>query len=172
MSDDRNMLFINWADNVLQRILQEMVTQEIDPFNPDYSGDEKLRRSINYKIHNASGGNIEKITFLYEYYALFVEYGLGRGESYDRSKLNAPFKSGTKYAYKKPGIRAPKPFLFSLMNQRVFSLQKLTEHVLTENITAVIVQSLSAKEEKSQQSLLSAKNKFWKRYAKLKGRDY
>lgn len=170
MADDKNKMLINWADNVLKRIFKEMETQEINPFNQDYYNEEsRLKRSIDFKIHNASGGDIEKITFLYEYYALFVEYGIGRGESYDKSKLIDPFRSGTKYAKKQPGIRSPKPFFFSIINQRTFSLQKLAENVLSENITAIISNELSLP-EKSKDRISRSRYKLWERYAIAKGR--
>lgn len=170
MAEDKERMLSDWAANVLKRIFKEMAVQEVNPFNPDYYDEEsRLRQSIDYKFVNASGGDVEKIVFLYEYYALFVEYGIGRGEPYDKSKLTNSFHSGTKYAKKQPSIRPPKPFFFSIINQRTFSLQKLVENVLSENITAIISNQLSLP-EKSKDRISRSRNKLWERYAIAKGR--
>lgn len=154
MNNEKNNILYSWALNLVKRIHQEMAVQEISPFNPYYMGKGILKTSIDFdrKVFNAARGDVKKITFFYEYYALFVEYGLGNGEAYDKSKMDHSFKSGTKYAYSKPGWRAPKPFLFHLVDQRVYSLARLIEHTLSENMTTFISNSLVAPEKKRRKS--------------------
>lgn len=170
MAESKIEILELWAFNLLKRILKEMGTQQISPNNPDYKGTGQLQRSIDFKIYNAAGGDVEKITFFYEYYALFVEIGVQKGQSYDQGKLSKPFYSGSKYAEKKPNRRPPKPFLSVLINQRTFALQQITDRVLTENITAVVMSNLSYKEKKERSQV--AKNNFWNKYLKAKGRGY
>lgn len=172
MAESKNEMLEIWALNVLDRILKEMKVQKISPYNPDYEGSGKLAESINIDktVFNAAGGDIEKITFFYEYYALFVETGTMKGQPYSREKLNKPYKEGTKYAKDKKGIRAPKPFLFALLNQRVFSLQKIAERVISENITAAIVSTISSKERNKTDN--KSREGFFRKYAKMKGRDF
>lgn len=175
MEESKFDILRSWADNLIKRIQAEMKVQEIAPFNPYYKGENRLYESfdydlddLNHKIHNAAGGDIEKIIFFYEYYGLFVELGVQKGQTYNKERLSKPFHSGSKYAPKKEGIREPKPFLFSLVNQRVFSLQKITERVLTENITLAVMSSLSQKEKKERVKI--ARGSFMDRYLRAKGR--
>lgn len=173
MADTKVEILEIWAQNLIKRILKEMRIQEISPDNPDYKGSGKLQESIDFapldrKIFNAAGGDDEKITFFYEYYGLFVELGTQKGQPYSKEKLSKPFYSGRKYASKKAGVRPPKPFLFGLVNQRVYSLQMILERVVTENITTTVVSTLSMKEKKEKSS--DSREGFWRKYAKVKGR--
>lgn len=168
MEEDKNQIFKSWADNLIARIIKGMKVQGIDPDNPDYSGESYLQKSLDYKIHNAAGGDAEKISFFYAYYGLFVEMGVQGGQPYSQEKLSSPYKEGSKYASKQPGVRPPKPFLFVLANQRVFSLQKIVERVVTENVTISIMSSLSVPDKKDQ--VKRARGGFWDKYLRAKGR--
>jgi len=156
----------------MKRILSEMEVQGISPYNPRYKGDGVLQKSIDYKIFNASGGNMEKIVFFYEYIAVFVETGTGNGQEYDSSKLKSSYKSGTKYYKSRHGEREPKPFINPLIRQRAFALGAIAARTLAEEINAKIQYDFSVMDNNQKRARMNrAKTEWWIPYARAKGRQ-
>lgn len=171
MADTKSKILQLWSDNLMDRIQSEMSIQQISPFNPKYKGDGILQKTIDYKIYNAAGGNAEKIVFFYEYISMFVETGTGNGQEYDASKLNAPFKSGSKYYKSKHGEREPKPFITPLIKQRSFALGAIAARTLAEEISAKILYDFSVMDDaKKKTRVKKAKTQWWITYARAKGR--
>ncbi|MDR1980380.1 MAG: hypothetical protein LBQ39_02010 [Tannerellaceae bacterium] len=167
MSEKREEVLKAWAENLIHRILKEMEVQQITPYNSKYpkgyKGKGDLKKSIDYKVWNASAGNPEMITFFYSYIGLFVETGTGKDEKYSYQKLSQPFKSGKKYYKSKHGEREPKPFISVLIKQRAFALGSISARLLAEEVNARIVSTFSRMDmDQRIAAVEKSRSQFWK----------
>ncbi|MCD8178061.1 MAG: hypothetical protein LUE98_11815 [Tannerellaceae bacterium] len=142
--EERYQVLNTWAQNVVKRWIKEMETQQVSPYNPDYTGGS-LIRSFYYKIYNASGGDQTKILFVLNNYGRHVDIGVGRGQKYDASRLADPFRSGKQYQKREKGKRTVKPFLMPIFKQRVYSLARILERKWGETAQVMIFQELTRK---------------------------
>jgi len=145
--EDRYKVLNAWSRNTVDRWIKEMESQEVSPYNPKYKGGSLLR-SFYYKIYNAAGGDQTKILFVLNNYGRFVDLGVGNGQKYDPSRMDSPFRSGSRYQDKPRSgeQRVVKPFLMPVFKQRVYSLARILERKWSETAEVMIFQELTRKD--------------------------
>lgn len=89
-SDDRKRYCDAWAQMMVDIWLEKAREYDIG-----HTGD--LMRSFTSDVYTAAGGEVDKIVHAYNYYALFVELGVGRGVRYgnvaNSNRKEKPFKN-------------------------------------------------------------------------------
>lgn len=117
-----NQTLERWAWYTLQSIRDNFRIQRISPFypyspagkkgksNPFRESTGNLYNSIFYKILNAAGNDHAKVDFFFNYYALYVDLGVGRGQSYSQVDNAQKRKRHKRYKkWKGPGDRQSRP---------------------------------------------------------------
>lgn len=116
-----------WAEGVYKNIRANFETQKVFPFkpypdSPDASG--SLYNSLYWKISNAAGGDTQKIDFFFNYYGLFVDLGVGRGQKYAQVDNADPSVYGKRYKiWKGRGDRQSRPTILREIRQEVRMLR-------------------------------------------------
>lgn len=140
LTPDKRKTYSLWAVYTMRSILKAIQRQKVG-FRTVYtkSGQKKilestssLKRSIGFRIFNAAGGDVEKIEFFFNYYATFVDLGVGRGHSFaSQSKKGAydkRYNYRRQYAEQDPlkaDTKPPKPFMLPIFNQEVYILSNI-----------------------------------------------
>lgn len=130
---------MDFGRRTFERIRQNFKTLGISPYNPNHIGKDSkawlkggkvrsrgaLYRSIFWKVYNEAGGDMAKVTFFFNHYAVFVETGTGAGVKW--SPLPELIKLST---LKRPNTRrVAKPFLMSEIRLHArMTLEQMAEH--------------------------------------------
>lgn len=116
-----------WAEGVYRNIRANFETQRVFPFKPYPDSPESsgsLYNSLYFKVSNAAGGDTTKIDFFFNYYGLFVDLGVGRGQKYAQVDNAAPSVYGKRYKeWKKKGDRQSRPILLREFRQEIRMLR-------------------------------------------------
>lgn len=137
--ESRAKILHRWASNVIRRWIKEIQYQEVS--DPD-----KLIKSLYYRIHNASGGDMTKIIFTMANYGRYIDVGVGKGEKYTRKKHDPVFWSGQKYPETTGYKYQVKPWMYPLFKQRVYALAHILERKYNEYAQLAILTNLTAQE--------------------------
>lgn len=119
----------DFGRRTFEKIMKNFKTLEIGIYNPNNKRTKRstgaLERSVFWKVYNESGGNMAKVTFFFNHYAVFVETGTGAGVKW------SPLPELTELiGLKRPKTkRVAKPFLMSEIRLHArMTLEKLAEH--------------------------------------------
>ena len=87
-SEDRARYCEAWA-----QMMVDIWLEKANQYDIGHTGD--LLKSFTSQVYAAAGGEVDKIVHAYNYYALFVELGVGRGVRYGdaSNRREKPFKS-------------------------------------------------------------------------------
>lgn len=120
---------VDFGNRTFEKIMKNFKTLEIGKYNPSNKRRNRstgaLERSIFWKVYNESGGDMAKVTFFFNHYAVFVETGTGAGVKW------SPLPELTELiGIKRPNTkRVAKPFLMSEIRLHArMTLEKLAEH--------------------------------------------
>lgn len=124
-----------WAWYTLQSIKDNFRIQRISPFypytpvgknNPFKQSTGNLYNSIYYKVLNAAGGDRSRVDFFFNYYALFVDLGVGRGQKYDHVDNAQRRKRSKRYKpWKGQGDRQSRPAVIPELRYQSLRLSRL-----------------------------------------------
>lgn len=157
--EDKERTYRLWALYVMRDILKAMKTQQVGrSISYTKSGKKKinistgdLRKTMRYKLYNASGGNMEKIEFFFNYYATFVDLGAGREYTYESQRsagaYDKKYNYKRKYAEQDPDKRdtkPPKPFMLPIFNQEVYILSNIITDKYQEFIRFYLFEDYAA----------------------------
>ena len=87
-TEDRARYCEAWA-----QMMVDIWLEKANQYDIGHTGD--LLNSFTSEVYAAAGGEVDKIVHAYNYYALFVELGVGRGVRYGdtSNRREKPFKS-------------------------------------------------------------------------------
>lgn len=105
MSDERQEAYIasRWAEIVIERWQKKIAKHKIGSTGA-------LVRSFTSAVEADAKGDVQKITFTYLYYGMFVDMGVGRG---------------TKYSQRGTTKRQIKPWYSSVVRREIYKLGEL-----------------------------------------------
>lgn len=105
MNDERQEAYIasRWAEIVIERWQKKIAKYKIDSTGA-------LVRSFTSAVEADAKGDVQKITFTYLYYGMFVDMGVGRG---------------TKYSQRGTTKRQIKPWYSSVVRREIYKLGEL-----------------------------------------------
>lgn len=105
MSDERQEAYIasRWAEIVIERWQKKIAKYKIGSTGA-------LVRSFTSAVEADAKGDVQKITFTYLYYGMFVDMGVGRG---------------TKYSQRGTTKRQIKPWYSSVVRREIYKLGEL-----------------------------------------------
>ncbi len=105
MNDERQEAYIasRWAEIVIERWQKKIAKYKIGSTGA-------LVRSFTSAVEADAKGDVQKITFTYLYYGMFVDMGVGRG---------------TKYSQRGTTKRQIKPWYSSIVRREIYKLGEL-----------------------------------------------
>lgn len=105
MNDERQEAYIasRWAEIVIERWQKKIAKYKIGSTGA-------LVRSFTSAVEADAKGDVQKITFTYLYYGMFVDMGVGRG---------------TKYSQRGTSKRQIKPWYSSVVRREIYKLGEL-----------------------------------------------
>ena len=110
-----------WAKYVIER-------WELEILRLNISATGQLLKSFTHTILTQANGNVEKITFAFEYYGKFVDMGVGRGVNIANIS-----QSG----------RKAKPWYSKIFFSQVKKLSEIMKEKYGQEAKAVVVESIS-----------------------------
>lgn len=126
-----NEKLIYWAEDTIKRIRLNMQTQRVYPYKP-YDGSPEATRSLYntlyWSVHANANGDQFKVHFFFNYYAFFVDAGVGGGSPYQRNNdrtvdYNQRYKEWptrtTKSGERRGAGRVSRPFFTSEIRHQV-----------------------------------------------------
>lgn len=125
-----------WAWQTYSAIRANFRTQRIYPFEPytPKSGDGNpfrnstgsLYNTLYYKVLNAAGGDTGKVDFFFNYYGLFVEAGVGRGQKFAQVDNAQPARHNRRYKeWRGRGDRQSRPAIVMELNFQTRRLSRI-----------------------------------------------
>lgn len=131
-----------WAWETYMAIRVNFATQKINPFPPYLTENKKdmpnrystrsLYDTLYYKVLNAANGDKARVDFFFNYYGLFVEMGVGRGQKYSQVDNSAPARYNKQYKpWRKKGDRQSRPAIVMEINFQVGRLAMILSNRYT-----------------------------------------
>lgn len=128
-----------WAWETYEAIRANFKTQRINPYPPYITPNAKdmpnrystkaLYNTLYYKVLNAAGRDQAKVDFFFNYYGLFVEMGVGRGQKYSQVDNAATARYNKRYKpWVMKGDRQSRPAIVMEINFQVRRLSSILSY--------------------------------------------
>lgn len=123
--------FQKWADIVDERLIKEYLKQRI-------GGTGQGQASISYSVSAGDGGG--SATFFYNYYLMFVDMGVGKGQSIDQVQENkiARALEGRGAG----GKRRPKQWYSPVMGREFFKLGPIMQKIYGNKAVGTVIEEI------------------------------